>query len=311
MAEPIDWSRLHKALAVESQHGFIDLVGQQYQFSEFLCITLGKPPAQLLRPDQEQWRDLAREFSHYPELTVSERKRLLGITARLLTEAEAQIAAWVEQQPAPRPVSLPTVKQQPTPFASQAIEQSTNQPSGEIVALDRPLKDLPKISAKAAESLARLGLYYVRDLLFYYPRDYIDYARQVDIRSLAIGETVTLVGQVKRCSCFTSTKNTKLTILEMVLGDPTGQIKLGRFYAGSRYSSRGWQEMIKKRFASGVVVAASGLVKSQGKWRCWARAKIPFLRCGLVEFCRCIPLPRGLVPIWSGDRWCRLYPVLP
>ncbi len=267
MSESINWSRLHKALAVEAQHGFIDLVGQQYQFSEFLCITLGKPPAQLLRPDQEQWRDLAREFSHYPELTVSDRKRLLTITDRLLTDAQAQLVDLNDQVPVPRMAPMPTVKQQPTPFeAAHHINEVTNQTVAVVVALDQPLKELPKISAKAAESLARLGLYYVKDLLLYYPRDYIDYARQVDIRSLAIGETVTLVGQVKRCSCFTSAKNTKLTILEMVLGDPTGQIKLGRFYAGSRYSSRGWQEMIKKRFAPGVLVAASGLVKSQGKY---------------------------------------------
>ncbi len=272
MPESINWSRLQKALAVEAQHGFIDLVGQQYQFSEFLGLTLGKPPAQLLRPDQEQWRELARQFSRYPELTVGDRKRLLAATDRLLTTTQAQLAALDEPEPPARSAALPTVKQQPTPFESRAItatpasSQAITPPDHQPVALDRPLSELAKIGPKAAGSLARLGLYAVRDLLFYYPRDYIDYARQVDIRSLTVGETVTLVGQVKRCSCFTSTKNTKLTILEMVLSDPTGQIKLGRFYAGSRYSSRGWQEMIKKRFASGAVVAASGLVKSQGKY---------------------------------------------
>jgi ATP-dependent DNA helicase RecG len=109
--------------------------------------------------------------------------------------------------------------------------------------------------------LAKLGLYNVRDLLFYYPRDYVDYARQVDIRDLEPGETVTLVGTVKRCTCFTSPRNTKLTIFELVVRDRSGQIKLSRFFAGNRYSNRGWQEQQKRLYPPGAVIAASGLVK--------------------------------------------------
>jgi ATP-dependent DNA helicase RecG len=262
MPEPIDWSRLQKALAVEAQYGFTDLVGQRYRFSEFFGITLRQPPQALSRSEQQQWRDLAAEFDSYAQLMIIDRKQLLARTEQLLVKARDQIAELV-RNPTAR-TSEPTERS----ASFQRIEAVPSQPAvvPTPTGLDEPLKALPKVSVKFAESLAKLGLYTVKDLLFYYPRDYIDYARQVNIRSLAEGETVTLVGTVKRCSCFSSAKNQKLTILEMVLSDPTGQIKLGRFYAGSRYSSRGWQESMKKKFAVGAIVAASGLVKNQGKY---------------------------------------------
>ncbi|MFM7367291.1 MAG: DNA helicase RecG, partial [Sphaerospermopsis kisseleviana] len=113
------------------------------------------------------------------------------------------------------------------------------------------LSDLPEIGIKRAENLSRLDLSTVRDLLFYYPRDYIDYARQVNIQELQGGETVTIIAEVKRCNCFTSPKNQKLSILELLLKDKSGQIKVSRFYAGARFSSRGWQESLKRRYAVG------------------------------------------------------------
>jgi ATP-dependent DNA helicase RecG len=255
MAESIDWARLQKALAVEAQYGFKDLVGQRYRFSEFFSLTLNKPPAALSSAEQQQWRALANEFDSYIQLLIPDRQQLLAKTAKMLEAAQSTIAQLVHN---PQAATAKTIVQE----ASAPKEPTATV----LVNIDRPLKDLPKLGSKTAENLAKLGLYTVKDLLFYYPRDYIDYARQVDIRSLTEGETVTLVGKVKRCNCFTSAKNQKLTILEMVLDDPTGQIRLGRFYAGGRYSSRGWQESMKKRFSPGVMVAASGLVKSQGKY---------------------------------------------
>jgi len=41
--ESPDWVRLHKALAVEAERGFTDLVGKQYRFSEFLSLSFANP----------------------------------------------------------------------------------------------------------------------------------------------------------------------------------------------------------------------------------------------------------------------------
>ena len=106
-----------------------------------------------------------------------------------------------------------------------------------------------------------LGLYTVRDLLFYYPRDHIDYARQAKIRELQAGETVTIVARVKRCNCYVSPRNKKLMIFEILVRDNTGELKISRFFAGARFTSRGWQESLKRRYPAGSMVAACGLVK--------------------------------------------------
>ena len=42
--QKLDWVRLQKALSVEAERGYIDIMGNQYRFSEFLCLSLGKPP---------------------------------------------------------------------------------------------------------------------------------------------------------------------------------------------------------------------------------------------------------------------------
>ena len=59
MAEDsLDWVRLQKALAVEAERGYSDIVGKQYRFSEFICLSLGKPPKNVNNRDRLQWQDL-------------------------------------------------------------------------------------------------------------------------------------------------------------------------------------------------------------------------------------------------------------
>ncbi len=241
-----DWLRLQKALTVEAERGFTDLVGKQYCFSEFLCLSFGTFPSDLSVDERQKWQDLAIKFATYPNLTLEERQHLVAETRRylhLLQQGEKEVVPTYKKK-------IPAVKPQVNEVNRLLAPQ-----------LDQNLSDLPEIGVKKAGSLARLGLQTVRDLLFYYPRDHIDYARLVNIRELVGGETVTLVATVRRCNCFNSPRNKKLTILELQLKDNTGSIKISRFYAGTRFTSRAWQESIKRRYPEGAVVAASGLVK--------------------------------------------------
>ncbi|MDF5733741.1 MAG: hypothetical protein PUP92_38665, partial [Rhizonema sp. PD38] len=56
-----DWLRLQKALAVEAEQGFTDLVGKQHRFSEFLTLTLGKFPTTLPSVERRRWQELAAQ----------------------------------------------------------------------------------------------------------------------------------------------------------------------------------------------------------------------------------------------------------
>ena len=219
-----------------------------FRFSEFLNLSLGQATA-VTDTSQSRCQEIAQKFGTYSELSLSQRQHLVAETRRVLYQiqrSQIQAAAAAE----------------PKPLRQAAAKSPTAEKSAGIPALDQSLMYLPGIGPKSADKLAKLGLYSVRDILFYYPRDHIDYACQVKIENLEPGATVTIVAKVRRANCFSSPKNPKLTIFELVVSDVTGQIKLSRFYAGDRFRNRGWQERQLKQYPSGCVVAASGLVKA-------------------------------------------------
>jgi ATP-dependent DNA helicase RecG len=242
-----DWIRLQKALSVEAEYGFTDLRGKQYRFSEFLCLTFGKnPPEKTPISERRRWQQLAVQFAQYPQLSIAQRQHLVAETRHFLQELKQ---------------TLETPAEPPSPKLPRTVPIKNKHRVNHQLTLEQPVSYLAEIGPSKSVYLERLGLRIVRDVLFYYPRDHIDYARQVNIANLVAGETVTVIGNVKRCNCFTSPKNKQLTIFELLVKDSTGQIKLNRFFAGTRFTNRGWQETLKKQYPVGSVVAASGLVK--------------------------------------------------
>lgn len=274
MSDEPDWQRIHKALAIEAQYGYTDLMGQQYRFGEFLCLSFGKPPTHASSNDRQHWRELAFEFARYQDLDLFDRKALITKAVQFLTIAQqvvnqnsyrepVKLVKANESQTNTSPTKLPSIpKITPVtihPESGQSIQAATN------LALGLYLRDIPQIGIRKAEVLARLGLLTVKDVLYYYPRDHIDYAKQSNIIELEPGSTVTLVGIIRKINFFTSPKNKKLNVLEVTIKDETGSLKISRFYAGTRYSNRGWQESLKRKYPVGSWIAASGLVK-QGKY---------------------------------------------
>jgi ATP-dependent DNA helicase RecG len=281
----MDCDRLQKALKVEADNGFNDMQGNHYRFSEFLCLSLGQPSPELSREMRQQLQNLATQFADYRNLGFAARRNMVAETRQILSGIKSQLPS-AKVSPAVEGVGTVTTNTsttntsttntsaKKTPKAKEATPQTATtstatpaakaKPVGGVskaIDLDQPVNFLPGIGPKNAERLAKLNLYTVRDVLYYYPRDHIDYAKQVKIRELKAGETVTIVARIKSCNCFTSQKNNKLTIFELTIRDASGSMKLSRFYMGSRYSGRAWQEYQKKLFAPGSTIAASGLVK--------------------------------------------------
>ncbi len=267
----MDWLRLRKALDVESTHGFNDLVGKQYRFSEFLCFTLSQPPTNLPMIERSECQQIANQYANYSRLSFAERQHLVSDTRKLLYRAQTLSpnptsdpsrpdAATTQSDRSPSPGTTST---SPTPSTPPAEKPRTHPPrkGQHRLQLDDALTYLPGIGSRNSERLAKLGLLTVKDVLFYYPRDHIDFARQVNIADLQEGATVTVVGTIKRCNCFTSPRNPQLAILDIVLRDSTGQLKVSLFRPGKRFVQRGWQEQQKRLYPAGAVLAASGWVK--------------------------------------------------
>ena len=187
-----DWVRLQKALSVEAQKGFTDLMGNQYRFSEFLCLSFGKTPKFLMANEQRRWAAIASEFARYPQMTPQQRQHLVADTRRFLQELQQAIESRLGGEES---VSKPPKIKSPrtTPLIQSKSEVWTNRD----ITLDQPLSQLAAVGVRKSSYLERLGLHRVRDILYYYPRDHIDYANQVNISNLVVGETVTIMGTVK------------------------------------------------------------------------------------------------------------------
>ncbi|MBC6472884.1 MAG: ATP-dependent DNA helicase RecG [Hormoscilla sp. GM102CHS1] len=250
MIEAPDWERLKKALAVEAKHGFSNIVGKQ-PFSEFLQDQFSQPPADLTPDERCQWQKFEQEFASYPDLNFALRQQLV-------TQARQYIHSCQQAWGNGAGGKVQCGQQSKIELGSISREESA-----ESVSIDQPLVKLKGVGFRNGRLLELLDLLTVRDLLLYYPRDYINYARQVPIDELQPGETVTIVGEVKRVSCFSSPRNKKLTILDLLMKDSTGQIKVSRFFAGNYFSNKSWQEKTKRSYPVGALVAASGLVKKK------------------------------------------------
>ena len=277
--------RLQKALSVESERGFNNIKGHQQLFSEFVASSLtngfkamSAGLAGQLR-DGDKWTDLAERFNQYGELSFSQRQHLVADTRRFLHRARQTAEALPllaenegSYKSGGRKSNNKSSQADSSGKGTSKTKHKIKSPKTKDVtglvdrpnstqALDQPLTYLKGIGPHKAEKLAKLGLLSIRDALFYYPRDYIDYARQVKIKDLVPGETVTIVATVKRCNCFNSPRNPKLTLFDLTVYDSSSRLKVSRFLAGTHFRSRGWQERQKRLYPPGSVVAISGLVK--------------------------------------------------
>lgn len=261
------WVRtLQQALQLEVDRGFADLLGRRERFSAFVARSLRQPPeparhlpgAAVLAGDTQQ--RLAAAFAGYGELNTSQRQNLVRQCRQHLHDVRRRL------QP-PAPAAPPRLRLLNTPIARPGETGSLTSagPHGQRpvprLEPDTPLAEIKGVGPRTATRLAQLGLFVVRDLVHYYPRDYLDYANLVRISGLEVGRTATIVATVRRCHAFTSPRNPNLSILELQLADSTGRIRVSRFFAGKRFASPAWLKTQQRQFPPGATVAVSGLVK--------------------------------------------------
>ena len=239
---------LQQGLQLEADRGFGDLQGRREPFHAFLARELRQPPAGCSPPQLAQLDELASRFEGYGGLTLSQRQQLVRRTRQHLHELQRSLEP-------PNPVAPPRLRLVPsgTTQVPQVADHS--------IRPDTPLAELRGVGPKGAAKLAALNLWLVRDLVRYYPRDYLDYANLVRIAALEPGRTATIVATVRRSHSFTSPRNPNLSILELQLVDVTGRLKVSKFFAGKRFSSPGWLKLQQRQYPPGATVAVSGLVK--------------------------------------------------
>jgi ATP-dependent DNA helicase RecG len=155
-----EWVRLQKALSVEAEKGFTDLVGNQYRFSEFICLSFGKTPDALVPAERRQWQKVADQFALYPEMTSHQRQHLVAETRRFLHQLEQGIQRRTAE---PEPAKFKS------PRTTSLVQSTSRTQENRSLTLDLPLSKLEEVGVRKSGYLARLGLLTVRDILFYYP----------------------------------------------------------------------------------------------------------------------------------------------
>ena len=117
------------------------------------------------------------------------------------------------------------------------------------------LSDLKQLSAKRLDALASVQITSTRDLIFFFPRRYLDRSHVKPITSLAgTGRPATVVGTVKKVHTK-GYKNKKR--LEVFISDGNGFVK-GVWFRGAEY--------FKRLFKTGDEVAFFGPVKRYGRY---------------------------------------------
>ncbi|MBS3909001.1 MAG: ATP-dependent DNA helicase RecG [Actinobacteria bacterium] len=114
--------------------------------------------------------------------------------------------------------------------------------------LDLPVINVKFVGSAIAQSLKKLGIETVGDLLFHFPHKYLDLSKMKKINEVRGGEHVTIVGEVREVG--KKRVRTGLRIVEVALFDGTGYIK------GVWFN----QDYVATRLKEGMQVSFSGKV---------------------------------------------------
>ncbi len=196
----------------------------------------------------------------YASLSPKSRyETLTGLWNRIQRETEETFP------PLPLPAEAPAKPAEPEPAAQQSstsfnkplqpaaqspeYKAAPVKPVSQPAALSAPTTVLPGVGPKHAQTLTRLGLNTLGDMLYNFPRRYDDYTQLKPIRRLVYGEDVTVIGTVESISTRPM-HGRRLQITEAILTDGTGSLRVTWFN----------QPWIGKRLLEGSQIVLSGKI---------------------------------------------------
>ncbi|HJR79366.1 MAG TPA: ATP-dependent DNA helicase RecG [Anaerolineales bacterium] len=138
-------------------------------------------------------------------------------------------------------------KPYPAPSRSESIAGAKT--SATPAALDAKLTVLQGVGPRHAETLGKLGLHTLGDMLYYYPRRYDDYSQLKPIKDLFYGEHVTVIGTIQTVNTR-PIRGGKASIVEVIITDGTGGLRLSFFN----------QPWLGNRFKLGDAISVSGKI---------------------------------------------------
>ncbi len=150
--------------------------------------------------------------------------------------------------PVPQPGPAPEQQRRQAPPRSNSYPGA--QTSQTPAALNADLTVLHGVGPRNAESLKKLGMHTLGDMLYNFPRRYDDYSQLKPIRSLQYGEVVTVIGHIQSV-VERKVRSGKMTILEAVVSDSTGVLRISWFN----------QPWLINRLKEGMAIALAGKIE--------------------------------------------------
>jgi ATP-dependent DNA helicase RecG len=181
------------------------------------------------------WKRIAEA---YPEAGQKPARPPRAATPRSSREEDLQAPKPVHQ---PRQAAVPPGRSEVVPGAKT---------SATPVALNASLTVLQGVGPKHAETLAKLGLHTLGDMLYYFPRRYEDYSQLKPIKSIWYGESLTIIGTIQSVNTR-PIRGGKAQIVEVILSDGTGALRLSWFN----------QPWVANRLKAGEQISVSGKVE--------------------------------------------------
>ena len=237
-----DWIRpLQKALTLESENRFTNLLGKKQHFNDYLNKSLSNlNNLKLTNEFIKLFGEFSIKYSEYNDLDVNQRKRLVIDTRKALLKLGKSI-------------DLNYSNKNTDSYYSKVIDSNLSLNSD--IAL---IKSIGKINKN---KLNELGIYNIKDIINYFPRTYLDYTNRVKIINLKPDNLYTCIATIKKFYIYKSPNNSNLSIMNIVIFDETSSIKVTKFFLGKRFRSYSFFSSQKSLYIPGTKLAISGKVK--------------------------------------------------
>ena len=205
---------------------------------------------------------VVQRLQSYGKLSPASRaESLKGLWNRIGAQYPEATKKQVTRTPRTQPQPAPPKKETTAPETGSVKEPSPPPPgradtapggktSATPAALNADLTVLQGVGPRHAQTLGKLGMHNLGDMLYYFPRRYEDYSQLKPIKDLFYGQQVTVIGAVQSVSAR-PIRSGKSQLVEVVLSDGTGALRLSWFN----------QPWIANRMNQGDAIAVSGKIE--------------------------------------------------
>ena len=249
--------KLRKFFNLEHKNGYDDtaIIGG---LAKMLDYWEGEARADSL--SEEIIQAVLQRLQSYASLSPESRaESLKGLWNRIGIEypeatKKPQHAPRSKPQPTQEKRQVATSEAKPTRERPPSPGRAETAPGGKTsatpAALNAELTVLQGVGPRHAQTLGKLGMHTLGDMLYYFPRRYEDYSQLKPIKELFYGQQVTVIGVVKSVHTR-SIRGGKQQLVEAILSDGTGALRLSWFN----------QPWIANRLGEGASISVSGKIE--------------------------------------------------